>query len=487
MTGETKGRAKGLPHDSGVHHMNERSTGPRGRFPGTPALVAAALAATVGACSFEVVNPGPVEDDFLDNSDAHAAVVEGARRALSEGLNTVATTTSAVSREMFPSGSTGSFGISNFQQEGIIFWDDTHVSWTTQQQARFLAEDAVRRFAESGEVENPGAYPLSAEAALLAGFANRLLGENFCEAVIDGSEAQPSTVFLTRAEDWFTEAITIATAAGEQEIIDAATAGRASVRVDLGDWAGAVADAQAVPEEFLYVAPYFPLAQDQFNRIYWAGAGQPYLSVSVWNTQWEEYYATTGDPRVSWQWRSLATGEIFDAFEDGPPADEIAEATKGDAAVAIVEDSIPNGSVPFFQQTKHGSEGAPITLASKWEMNLIEAEAALLNGQVGPALDLMNLRRADLGIDELTAATLDEAWTLLKRERGIELWLEARRMNDIRRWQENNTPGDLSPLEDRSDPRSFLREASRPGEAELCYPIPRNERESNPNLPLQPS
>ena len=466
--------------------MNDEQTGPRGRLPGRIAVAAAALAAAVGACSFEVTNPGPVEDDFLDNTDAHAAVVEGARRALSEGLNTVATTTSAVSREMFPSGSTGSFGISNFQQEGIIFWDDTHVSWTQQQQARFLAEDAVRRFAESGEVENPGAYALSAEAAVLAGFANRLLGENYCEAVIDGGEAQPSTVFLTRAEDWFTQAITIATAAGEPDLVDAATAGRASVRADLGDWAGAVADAQAVPEEFIYTAPYYPLAQDQFNRIFWAGAGQPYLSVSVWNTQWEEYYATTGDPRVPWQWTSLETGDTFDAFEDGPPADDL-DATKGDAAVAIVEDSIPNGSVPFFQQQKHASEGAPITLASKWEMNLIEAEAALIGGQVGPALDLMNLRRQDLGLDELTAATSDEAWTLLKRERGIELWLEGRRMNDIRRWEENNTPGALSPLEDRSDPRSFLRAASRAGEAETCYPIPRNERESNPNLPLQPS
>ncbi len=486
MEAETKSRKDGQLIDSGVPSMSDQQTGPRVRFPGGLAVTAAALAATVGACSFEVVNPGPVEDDFLDGTDAHAAVVEGARRALSEGLNTVATTTSAVSREMFPSGSTGSFGISNFQQEGIIFWDDTHVSWTDQQQARFLAEDAVRRFAESEEVEDPGAYALSAEAALLAGYANRLLGENFCEAVIDGSEAQPNTVFLTRAEEWFTEAITVGTAAGEQDIVDAATAGRASVRVDLGNWAGAVADAQAVPDGFLYNAPYFPLEQVQFNRIFWAGAGQPYLSVSVWNTQWEDYYVATGDPRVPWQWEDLETGDVFDAFEDGPPADDL-DATKGDAAVAIVEDSIPNGSVPFFQQMKHASEGAPIALSSKWEMNLIEAEASLLDGQVGPAVDLMNERRTDLGLPDLAPATLEEAWTDLKRERGAELWLQARRMNDIRRWQENSTPGALSFHEDRDDPRSFLRDASRPGEAELCYPIPRNERESNPNLPLQPS
>ena len=68
--------------DSGVSHMTELSTGPRSRFPGGLAVTAAALAATVGACSFEVVNPGPVEDDFLEVSDAQAALVAVSRRAL---------------------------------------------------------------------------------------------------------------------------------------------------------------------------------------------------------------------------------------------------------------------------------------------------------------------------------------------------------------------------------------------------------------------
>ena len=82
MEAETKSRKDGQLIDSGVPSMSDQQTGPRVRFPGGLAVTAAALAATVGACSFEVVNPGPVEDDFLDGTDAHAAVVEGARRAL---------------------------------------------------------------------------------------------------------------------------------------------------------------------------------------------------------------------------------------------------------------------------------------------------------------------------------------------------------------------------------------------------------------------
>jgi hypothetical protein len=110
----------------------------------------------------------------------------------------------------------------------------------------------------------------------------------------------------------------------------------------------------------------------------------------------------------------------------------------------------------------------------------------------------MNLRRADLiaqgfEIDELVApADLDEAWTVFKRERGIELWLEARRMNDLRRWEDDSVDGgELHPLETRSSSSpvapSFLRTPGQPGEASLSYPIPRDERESNENLTLQPS
>lgn len=471
---------------TGEHTMDHTQNGPRGLAPRGLALAALGVSTALAGCSFDVTNPGPVEDDFLNRVEAHAAVIAGTARMFADGLDNIAMTGAAVSRELFPSGSTGSFGISNFQQEGFLFYDDTHVAWTEQQRARFMAEDAFRRFGESEEVD-VNSYDLAAEAALLAGYANRLLGENFCEAVLpteDGtsSGALPYTAFLERAEDWFTQAITIATAADATDIASAARAGRASIRVGLGDWTGAVSDAQAVPDGFVFQAGYNQLDSEQFNRLYWAGAAQPYRSVSAWNTQWEEYYATTGDPRVSWFWRDADTGETFDAFEFGLPANE-ADAGAGDAAVSVVEDSLPNGLVPHFVQTKYPQEASNINLSSKWEMNLIEAEAQLRNGNVAPAIELMNLRRADLGIDLLDSAglALDDAWTLLRRERGIELWMEARRMWDLRRWEMDNTPGELHFLEDKNDPRSFLR-----ADQTLCYPIPRAEREANPALPLNP-
>jgi len=60
-----------------------------------------------------------------------------------------------------------------------------------------------------------------------------------------------------------------------------------------------------------------------------------------------------------------------------------------------------------------------------------------------------------------------EAWTALKRERGIDLWLEARRLGDERRWVDAGTPGDMEDMSDR---------------VRLCFPIGLGERRANPNV-----
>ena len=44
-------------------------------------------------------------------------------------------------------------------------------------------------------------------------------------------------------------------------------------------------------------------------------------------------------------------------------------------------------------------------------------------------------------LPEVTATTLADAWSALKRERYIELWLEGQRLADECRWAATNTPG----------------------------------------------
>lgn len=415
---------------------------------------ASLVIAAASACDFDVTNPGPTPDEFLNRPAAHQAVANGAARQLFDALNEVAYTTSAVTRELFPAGSTSSFGISINQQSGRLTYDDEHVSWVNLHEARVIAESGFARFEENVEGGVAGYRP-STDAALWAGYANRLLGQNWCEATIDGGGIVARGDILKRAETWFTTAIE--TAGSNAALADqktAAYAGRASVRVDLGDWAGAVSDAAQVPTSFVFNAVYHDAEQDQYNRIYFAGADQPYRGVTTWNTVYEGYYTATGDPRVPW----VDTGQL------------------GDASVGLV-----GGRVPFYRQLKHAERGADIRLSSGHEMRLIEAEKMLIDGNWQGAMDVVNARRTELGLDPWTPADAAEAWANFKRERGIELWLEGRRMADLARWKAAGTPGALDALEQAGNPASYLA-----ADQSLCYQIPKNERESNPNIPLQP-
>src|SRR5439155_20090450 len=110
----------------------------------------------------------------------------------------------------------------------------------------------------------------------------------------------------------------------------------------------------------------------------------------------------------------------------------------GDAAIDCC------GKVPFYPEAKFTASASPIRLASGREMRLIEAEAKLRNTDIAGAFTSINLVRTNAGPQTLTVPTaIEEAWRLLKRERGIELWLESRRLGDMRRWKQANTPGAL--------------------------------------------
>ncbi len=410
-----------------------------------------ALGTSLSACDTKVTNPGRYEDKFLDLPSAHTAMANGSARLLSDGLNMVSYTTAAISRELFPGGSTGSFGITPKEQQGILAFDDGTLGWGSIHQARFVAEQGYARFkAERSASSKPfETYEPGGRVALWAGYANRLLGENWCQITLDGGPPVSPDSVLRRAENWFTAALAIGQAANIAEIKNAALAGRASVRRDLGNWPGALADAVQVPTSFSFQMKYASSATDQYNRIFWAGASTPYRAHTVWRTQYDEYYTQTKDSRVKWALHPTQA--------------------EGDAAVLDL------GKVPFHQQQKFTDRNSPINLSSGREMRLIEIEGLLRGGNYTDAVTRINELRTAVGAPIISAASLEEAWTLFKRERGIELWLEGRRMGDLNRWKKTNTPGALHSLE-LPGPISKLVT-----QQDLCVSLPKSELETNPN------
>jgi hypothetical protein len=425
------------------------------------ALVAAATLAVSGC---DVVNPGPVQDEFLAQPASQQGLVNGSIRSLAELVGNGAYTMGILAREIFPGGQTGFRGHPVIVQGGHILPGSFGGYFNDAVQARFIAETAIQRFAEAEAPES-----LMYQAHLWAGYSYRILGEWWCDAVIGSTDPLDSTpgefeagtqTYFERAVDNFTAAISFAASDSERY---GAYAGRAAAYVWLDDWAAAAADAAMVPDDFVLYQVMDDTDEVYYNHMYEAVSGT-IRSYTVQFTYFEDYYTTTGDPRTPW---------VID------PDNDVATASLQGFA---------GGAVPYKPQAKYTSRTADVRLSSGAEMRLIEAEAALeMSGDWNAAMALINgVRTSNISVndgvtplDPWVANNITEAWSFLKRERYIEFWLEGRRAPDERRWAEDGTPGDL----DTPDFESLSTLFSQ-NERSYCFDIPDAERERNPNVPI---
>ena len=305
-------------------------------------------------CQDGVVDIGTIEEERLDTREALSQVVNGMGRALSLALGHVAHTGLFVARELTWGGNQSSeAGATISQKNGLLLPAENDVQWNAAHQARWTAEDGVRRLRQVLGEDEFAASPLAVRALLYVGFANRLLGENMCEGLIDGGAPVLRTVHFERAVAAFSEALQIADRVGDAETAAAARAGRASVRVGLGDWAGARADAEGIAAGFAFGAQYHSAEQLQRNPIH-RGNIAAIRAHTAWGSFYETYFEETGDPRVPW---------VQDAGSPTTPA--------GD---------------PWYPQAKFSASDAPIDLVSWEEMRLIVAEARLRDGDVEGAM-----------------------------------------------------------------------------------------------------
>lgn len=378
----------------------------------------------------DVQNPGPIEESSLNSEEAVPGLVVGMSADLSFAMRYTTYWGSIWADEQTHS---GTFSAPTVFSSGDINSEDVDPWWEDAQRARWVAEDGLSRIEEilgSSFNSNPNV----AKAYLYAGYSNRILGENACYAVIDGGESQPNTVHFSRAEDHFTNALEVANNIGDQNLYNAALAGRASVRAALGNWTEAANDAANVPIDYRFEAIYSINSSRENNN--WPSRTTQRGEYTVWGTQWEG----VNDPRLP---------------------QEVKYTTEGDTATAA------NGTTPWITQLKYPSDGTNIALSKGTEMLLIRAEMELReNEDVGAAMDLINEGRDYHGLGDLSANTLQEAWDHLQAERGKDMWLEGRRFWDLRRWYEDSGPANNNYLDGQ----------------DKCVPIGQGELDTNPNL-----
>lgn len=339
--------------------------------------------------------------------------------------------------------------------------------WAGASEARWTAEDLVARIkrlqdrhADASEDVLTTLRQQLARANLWAGFANRIMGDTFCEAVINIGPLEPHTKFYERAEGYFTEAIQVAAEAALDAVEAAAYAGRAQVRMMLGDWAGAVADAGNVATSHLFeaVQGYYTGRDREWNWMYRYSSSNEYRFGTVWGTPFEQWgyhpsVNVTGDPRVEWT-------------RPGSP-----------------NNYGTDGRRRFYRQLKWTSSNADVPMTRGTEMRLIEAEALLLEGDVAQAMDKINEVRTYRNVPVLAAADEAEAWDILMRERALELYLEGRRLPDLRRWA--NNPGYVnSQVVRRPGPGGQSTDEIKPvlDVPLMCLPVSRLEKTTNPNI-----
>jgi hypothetical protein len=302
--------------------------------------------------------------------------------------------------------------------------------YTPLQRARFLAEDGAKRITAFPDAQVANKNLLLAQLAAYEGYSLALLGEGFCNMALDGGSLMTKAQVWSQAEARFTAAIGFAQAAANADILNMSYVGRARVRLDQGNGAGAAADAALVPAGYVHNATYSNTIPRRYNKVF-------------------NNTVTALDLAVAAGYRGLTIG------------------TGAADSRVVATDAGRNGNDGVTRQWNQGkftSNAASIPIASYREAQLIIAEVQ--GGQA--AIDAMNRVRAATGLANLTAAETADIPAQVIEERRRTLFSEGQRYNDMFRF---NIP--------------FPTGTNHKGQAYgsvTCVPIPDIERLNNPNL-----
>lgn len=410
-----------------------------------PGIALSAAAATILLAGCDVTSPGRIYDEDLNSAGALRVLVNGVA-----GDVTVAYQDFGWNAEVMTGGLSGT----SAYDSRINHWlgrpqpedaDDYNSAW----RAVWVADAAIDRIKSVlGDQHKTSA--VAAEAYVWAGIINRTMGENFCAAVIDGGAPQDRKVYLQRAESYFTTALEIANAVNNANLRTAAYAGRASVRINLGKWPEAVADAGQVPTAFTFNVVNHATSTREWNRLFEENHRR--TNINVRHTFFETYSNETKDPRTPTLTRQGVTAA--------------------------------DGSGLQVMQGKYMNHGVPIVALSGKEARLIEWEDMIVNkGQWQQAMAQINARRATLNVPAWTANSQAEALNAFKTERSIDLWLEHRRAGDLLRWG-GTAAGDpilARMYQNAAGARTWTSPAPLAQRA-TCLPFSARLLQTNPNL-----
>jgi len=264
------------------------------------------------------------------------------------------------------------------------------------------------------------------------GYTLTVMGEGFCEMAFDSGPSVAPDAVLAMAEEWFTDAMAHGVAAGDQSLVHWASVGRARVRLRLGNQAGALSDAQNVPEGFRKDATFDNNQSRRRNAHY-----DRNLESQFWT--------------LDHSFRGLEINGVEDHRVVGI-----------DMGRAGHDPRVPLWSVNKFQ-----SPEAPIPLATWEEAQLIIAE--IQGGQA--AVDAINRLREKEDLPTFSSTDPDEIWAEVLEERRRVLFGQSHRLGDVIHYDE---------FEFRTGTRAD--KGDNYADEFRCLPLPETETANNPNF-----
>jgi hypothetical protein len=477
-----------------------------------PVVVLAASVVAVAGCGVETEVTGVVVEREMVGRNVMILLARGQNSEVGDIFATTAYAYNTYSAtDEINQQATGN----NFSTFAVMDYSDrpgggyaqaTEAAWAAMYAIDKITEDDAR------EGIDPATDPLIGRMWLNAGLAERQLGEQFCEAVFnygpeggvllnnpgdyDPSQVVGSDSVFRRVITYAENALTVAdaaVAAGEPavdgwylfdpEVIQTSAHGLlAQTYLYLEEWDLADQHAAMVPvshTEYTHMNPEAEpndVYEDQFEDD----------EISVWGTPAHLLYE--GDPRVPF----VRCGEFEAGIEPGGDKPESAFIDLSDNPGCVFTGSLEgefrteNGRYPRYAQHKYVSDDDDMEMVTGTEMLLIRAEVALRQGRLGEFTNFINQHRDHFGLEPIsqpaTAGGLeypnaeDDGWSILDRERYLDLWLEGRRFMDLRRWEHPfwHEGHHLTP-----DHAALLPAGPRP---HFCMPLPQSECGTNPQI-----
>lgn len=411
----------------------------------TRTVFGTALLAGAVACKdqfLEVTNPNVIDASTVDATSGAATLALSAQQNFATALGWLI---------MYGAWFTGEANVSDTfptrNEFGFRVISDLNGSLNTDVWQPLSLAAASTQIVLALDLPNPTTNISLARAATFRGFSVLQMATDFCTGTLSSGPDKPgpelqTSQMLDTAIVWFTKGIEVGTANASvdgKSLANSSLVGRARAKLQKGDKAGAKADADAVPAGFVSTLNY---TDDLNNRTRLSNREWQYTfdrgSISVAS------FFQVNDPRVPWQ---------------GPTQHKLQP-----------QDVVPGG---FFIQQKYPTYATPVRLASKLEADYISAEAS---GDPAQQLTLINARRAANQQPAYSGAT-DAASVLteLFTQRAFEFFLEGKRVGDYRR-----SPASIKGIAPTGS--TYIKPGYAPVGSQTCYPIPRAERDYNPNM-----